>query len=423
MGKREHTGAVKVAKFKVIGVDGLDKNGFKESKKRWLRQADEVKQVSNLILQTWLHWHIENDSANKLRGWLDKRKELKDKKIRVNKAGACPVVAVSKELSKIIYDKTRELFPHIHTRTLSLLQSRVLSTLKAKKAAKGSLPGWSSILLCNESLPTYSHTQPIPFNNKNSKLIEKSGRLSIEVRTQLEKPGKGFSEELKLFSNGRRVRSQVQIFKKILSGEFKFKGSNLRYNQGDNTWYVEICHQTPVHRREDIDKGKVAYLVPGRDVPFKLVIPGRKRHVWLQHRGHHIESQRKRVFNARRSHGRNYRNATTRKGKGYQHANRWRDKYSRMWQNFVKRVNHNTSQKAVSECLERGIGKLVYCKPGGVVSENRVVSKLGSTGRDQSTWEFFQLKTMLEYKCQRVGIEFSTVEFDGSKSVKSSSDK
>lgn len=411
MGKRKTTEAVKVAKFKVIDTD-ID---FDEARKAWYQQADEMKQVANLIWQTWLHWHIHNKSRLQLREWLDKRTE-----VGVKAAGACPVKAMPSELSRKIYTAVRSEFPLLHTRAHNLFQNKILRGIQSRKASNGSLPGWSAILLYHESLPSFTRPLPIPFDAQNGTLIREDKKRYIDITTGLVKKRKGKKVRMSLFAT-KKPNSQLTAFDKILSGEFQFKGSNLRWSKGDKAWYVEICYQTPANRAEGLDPSKVAYLVPGRDVPFKLIFPGEKRHFWLQYKGEHIAIMRQRIFRMRRIRNANYRHGSTRRGKGRAHATGWRDRFTRTWADFVRRVNHNTSQKAVTKCVRDGIGTLVYLKPSGIVSEHRLVSNLGSTKEDQSTWEFFQLKTMLEYKCQRVGIQFSTVEFDGKRSIPKSS--
>src|SRR5690606_27397249 len=97
-------------------------------------------------------------------------------------------------------------------------------------------------------------------------------------------------------------------------------------------------------------------LWPGRRVPFILqerrgCLSNVSRSKWLQGRGNHIGIIRQRIFNNRRDRDANYRNASRRKGHGRKGESEWRDRSSQSWRNFVKRVNHQVSANAVSECL------------------------------------------------------------------------
>jgi transposase len=407
---REKADSVRIVRLEIASVDG----DWKEVTKRWHTLQDEMKEISNLMWQTWLVWHAQNHSSDKLREWLNQRAEN-----GVKAAGKCPVKPMPNELSKIIYDAVRGNYASVSTRSHVLMQNKINQGIGSRKAAKGSLPGWSAILLCHESMPSFTKPVPIPFDKRNAKLIETEDGCYIEFRLTLIEKGKSRIETAKLWTGGKSVRSQVDVFRKIIAGEFEYCGSSLTFDRGRKKWFAMVAYKRPVHRIPNLDPAKTAYLVPGRDVPFKLYLPGKKRPVWLQHRGHHITAIRQRIFSERRDRSANYRNATTRKGKGREHSQTWRDVWSRKWQKFVKRVNHAVSADVVRHCRENGVGNVVYCKPGGVVVDHRCITHLGATGRDQSSWEFFQLKTMLEYKCQDAGIQLKTVEFDGSKSVKS----
>jgi hypothetical protein len=404
--KREHAESVRICRLEVSKVAGE----WKATTDRWHDQQRQCQQLANTIWQTWLVWHVQNGSADKLRAWLEQRKTE-----GVKAAGKCPVQAVPKELAKLIYRTCSEKFPHLHSRVRVLLQQRIVMGISSRKASSGSLPGWSAILLCNESIPSFTRGVPILFDIANTKLVMgDDGVPRVELKTTLIGKGKSVTDDITIWSKGSRVRSQVVIFKRVVAGTFKFCGSSLMFDRKCKKWFVMLSYRRPVHRATEVSPEKVAYLIPGRSVPFVFRERGVSRRWWMQQRGDHIGSMRRRVFGERRARSANYRLATARKGKGREHSNRWRDELSHTWSEFVRRVNHAVSHDAVAECVARGIGKLVYLKPSGSVADHRAVSTLGHVDGDCSTWEFFQLKTMLAYKCQDVGIEFSCVEFDGS---------
>jgi hypothetical protein len=408
--KREHAESVRIVRLEVSTVA----DGWKDATARWREQQQQCREAANTIWQRWLYWHISNNSANKIRAWLNARKA--DKKA----AGKCPVEAVPNKLANEIYHFCATAFPTLGSRVRVLLQNKIISGIKSRKASSGSLPGWTAILLCHESVPSFTRGVPIPFDKDNCKLsIGDGGELLIDLRTfrdEAKKKGKtapSITDRIVLWSKGKRVRSQVEVFKLVLTGEFKFCGSQLTYDNQHRKWFVMLAYKRPVHRAAKLNPEKTAYLLPGKRVPFVLWFPEDRRYINLQDDGTHIAFTRKRITGERRARNVNYRRATARKGKGFDHANRWRDDLSHVWSFFVRRVNHAVSHDAVRECVQHGYGKLVMIQPEGRVSETRALATLGSTGRDQTTWEFFQLKTMLEYKSQDVGVEFSAVKADG----------
>lgn len=405
---REHAESVRIVRLEVSKVLGAD---WRETTQRWHETSRQCLMVANTIWQTWLCWHIHKQSANKLRTWLQDRR---DKGIK--EAGKCPVSATSPELLKHIYNTLKVQFPDLNGRTWGLLQQRIASGIGSRKASSGSLPGWSAILLCLENMPSFTRGLPIPFDARSSSLSITPDGPVVELRLSRGPDGKNYSDKCLLWAKGSRVRGQIEVFKKVVSGEFKFCGSSLLWDQARKKWFVMLSYQRPVHRVPNLDHGLTATLIPTRRVPFELRVPGSRRSVWLQKSGAHISSMRRVVFEIRRSYSANYRLATDRKGHGRTHANGWRDAWSRKWSQFVKRVNHATSTAAVKECVARGIGRLVYYQPIGDVASHRWISTAGASGCDQSTWEFFQLGAMLAYKCQDVGIELVVRKVGGGES-------
>ena len=404
--KKKPAHSVRIVRLEVSKILGDD---WKSVTAEWHDASRQCVEVANTIWQTWLVWHVQNGTADKLREWLERRKA------DVKAAGKCPVSAMNPQLSKLIYGTLAKRFGKLHGRVWGLLEQRIIMGIGSRKAASGSLPGWSAILLCRENMPSFTRGLPILFDKVNGALKWSDDGPIVELRLTRGADKKSPVRKLLLWSYGRRVQSQVAVFKKVLAGEFTFCGSSLMWDQRRKKWFVMLSYRRPSHVVPGLNPAKAAYLLPGRAVPFVLRERG-KRAVWLQRRGFHIESMRQRVFGERRSRSEHYRVATARKGKGRDHAIRWRFALERKWMWFVRRVNHAASADAVKHCVLNGIGRLVYLKPSGIVSENRAVTRLGSTGLDQTSWEFFQLKTLLAYKCQDAGIEFSVIEFDGSAS-------
>ena len=399
-GKTEMRDAVRVTRIQVKEVDG----NWADTVTRWFETMKMVRRAANLFYETWLVWHIQNQSREKIEAWLNARKEDK------SAAGKCPVDCVNGELSKVIYEKLISQFPHVHNRVLGLLQNRLTSDIKTKVAANGSLPGWTATLLHNQGMPSLTKREyPIPFDVRCGKLVRKSSteRL-IELSTwRIPRDGKAatsITDSIVLETAGRKCQRVAKEFDNIISGLWQYKGSSLIYDDKKRKWSVLISYQCP-SRAVDLDKSRVAYLVPGRRCPFYVWSKG-LRDVWLQGNGRHITEARERAWKLRAEKNSSAKHMLNRKGHGRKSANKWRAMSSKSWRNFVSNVNHAVSKKAVDWCVANNIGTLVYIQPSGAFAESRYVS--GSY--KNSTWEFHHLKTKLAYKCQDRGVEFKTHE-------------
>lgn len=414
MVKKKTTDAVRTARLRVAEVSG----DWSETTKRWFLLSFACTEIANTIWQTWLAWHIQNDSRRKTIAWLDLRKSA-----GIKEAGKSPVVALPPELSKLIRTTISERHPEVHCRVSTLLQQSIFRGILSREAAKGSLPGWTAILLCHEGLPSFTRPLPIRFDSQNTKLSMVDGVPTVEVRCWRLGNRASLCDTLTLYHTGKRVISQVRLFEKIASGEYEFKGSSLEYDKKRKQWHVLLGYQRTSHVVPDLDREKVAYVYPGRKSPFLLRLPGERRRVWLQGAGWHIHSVRNRVFKGRRDRQSHYRHATRRRNRGRTAYDTWRERFRRVWTNLVKRVNHQVSHRAVKECLARGVGHLVLLRPKcAQIADRCFVSQGGSTSGVRSSWEFYQLSTKLKYKCQDAGIKFSEVEFDGSNSGAGESD-
>lgn len=406
---RELTEAVRTAKFEVAKVAGE----WKDVTKRWFVLSDQAKEVVNCIWQTWLVWHVQNGSADLLRTWLDARQTD-----GVKAAGKCPVQPMPSELSKLIWATLAKQFPNINARSLTLLMNTTVRDLKTHKAAKGSLPGHTAILLCHQSIPSSTRSQPILFDSQpkspQCRLIgpdEPDGNWQLEIRLWRlpsdTKKSPSITDTIELRCKGRRVQSQVAILRRISDGSYKFCGSELCYDSGKRKWFAHLCYRMPTKPRTDLDYSRVATLIPHRDRPWNLILPGTRRRVWPGGRGDYVAGVRQRVFLQRRSRAREYRAANTnRKGHGRRRALAWRWKLQATWNDFVKRVNHQVTTEVVRRLVAENVGTLAYFQPEGEFGESRFLSTAGKDEcwNDATTWQWFQAKTMLSYKCQAVGI-------------------
>lgn len=395
--------SIRVAKFEIDTVEGAD---WKETMARWFTTMEMCRNAANLYYETWLVWHVQNQSREKIQTWLTQRKE-----IGIKEAGKCPVDCMPNELAKEIYNGIASKYPSLQINVVTLLMNCLLKTLSSGKAAKGSLPKWSSILLHNEAMPSFTRDYPIPFSPVNATLITEGDQRYVELKTwrmpvEGKKANVAIRDRIKLRMTGKSCKGHLTKFDKIAIGEWAFKGSELCWDKNRRKWFVNLCHQIP-SRVESLDQSKVAYLVAGRVIPFYIrTIDGKRQ--WLQGRGNHITAMRERVWSKRveLNYG-NKKTTSMQSGHGRDAAMRWRGRWSKTWTHFVKRVNHHVSKDAVDFCVTHGIGKLIYCKPNGIYAERRMVS-----GKyKNSTWEFFDIANKLSYKCQDRGVELKVVEF------------
>ncbi len=424
------TDAVRTALYEVKTVDGE----WWPTTKRWMSLSDQCKQIANCIWQTWLVWHVQNDSANKLRVWLNKLAEASAEALveaetekaisnsiakakAKKKVGPSPVEPVPNELSKLIYKTLTETFPSAHTRVVTLIQNSIVRDIKQHKASKGSLPGWSAVLLCHQQMPSSTKPHPIPFDKSNGVIEPPSGKgKNFKIRLKqwrVHIEGKTFAasveDTLELRCTGRKVQSQVAILERIVSGEYSFRGSKLFYNPSERKWFVALCYRMPARLMPKLDADKVAVIRPSSAMPWRLLLPDVRTTQWIGGRGDYIAPTRQRIFLQRRNRSGNYIYANSNaKGHGRGRAHKWRWKLQRRWNDFVKRCNHIVSAKTVGICVDRGVGKLIYLKPIGARAESRFLSKSGKFGgwRDATTWQYQQVEIFLKYKCKRAGIEF-----------------
>lgn len=277
MAKREKTASVRVVSLPIVRMETAAHN-------RWRDLSRSVQRMINYIHQRWLCWHVAAGTPQKIEEFL---RSLDDWKSG-GQAGEKPKIKLEcmpNALSNEIYHACSTRFPELHSRVRVLLANIVTRKLVERKAAYGSLSGWWSILLGNESLPSTHKGNPIPFDADNTEILpptEEGGEWSLVVRIERDtahpkgKVCPSILDTIKLWSKGQKAASQVAILKKIVSGEYKFCGSNMVL-KNDGKWYAQVAFSAPIAAAKPLDPDKVATLCAGDKYPWRLDLDGRYR--------------------------------------------------------------------------------------------------------------------------------------------------
>lgn len=406
--------ATKVELFRFCAID--QENIDTDRREAWKTIARMHQQILNRVWQMWLVYHSANDSADKLRQHLDAWTAYKvDPKNKTKPVW--PVQCVPEALQKLIRKDVAKRFTNVNSRSADLQIQKWKGSLTTRKAASGSLPGWVSILFANEAVPSFTRPQPIPFDCRNGVLSSENGKLFLTLRierlpggTKKQKPS--VVERCELMLNRRKTNSVRTIVERIIAGEYTFKGSSLVFDSIKCKWFASIAYELPVEETPKLDSGKTIYLIPGKKSPWilKSVSKGTSDAWRFGGRGDHVTNFRRRIQRERNERKESYRWAgSNQKGHGRRRAEEVYTKLSARWRDFVKRYNNELTRKLVEMCVNRRIGKIVYCQPSedGPKRDRLFLARAENDGRNGMSWEFFQVKTMLASKAEEYGIEFA----------------
>ena len=389
----------------------------RQSRQRWVDLALQSQEYHNAIWQTWLCWHIKNGTRQKLRSYLDilKAWHAEDTKTRGRKPRS-DMQAVPKELAAEIYVIGNE-FPALHIRCRSLIQNQVICGIKKRKSAKGSLPGWMSILLFRENIPTFRDFQPLFFDRQNSQLMTPEKRdepYTLRVRMLRGEDGTSEVDELKLRTVGRRRLGARITCDNITAGDWSAKGSKLYWNAGRKKWFVLLSYEKPKEQPK-LKANSILIIRAGRHRPWQFAVYDgeslTKTFLRGNYRDRHVDyiaRQRGRLLSRRRALQENYK-CSSQSGQGhgrYRSIMRWKGPLEQVWNGFVKNVNERLTADIVRLCVRRGISRVIYLQPTGAFGESRC---LQTAGRPQgvdlfSGWQWHQVATRLNDKCVEHGI-------------------
>lgn len=402
--------AVRAARIEIFGV-------AKERREAWRDLAIACQRMQNRLWQIWLCHHANNGSAEKLRSHFEAYRQWQEAKQGDKPQWPCkalePPLTASAD-SRSFYRILSAEFPCVNVRTRGLLTNAWQSRLNQRKAASGSLPGWVSILFANESLPSFTRPQPIPFDKDNAKLRKDGDDYICELRIERLADGKSVVEPCKLMLGKRKCRSMRSIVDKILSGEYAWKGSNLLHDRGK--WFAVICYEKPntVRDRKTYSDDKILYVRPGRMTrmdgawrgsPWRIRVGGRS--FPFGGNGAHVEHARRAIIRERRERKEHYRwSGSNQKGHGTNRADAVWTKLSSRWKDFTKRYNSEVSRRVIELAKREGCGRIVYLQPRDFHRDSRLLSQIGNSNDSAMSWDYFQFGTMLASKCEEEGIEY-----------------
>lgn len=392
--------AVRTARIEIFGFG-------KESGRRdnWKELAVACQRMTNRLWQIWLVHHSVNGSADKLRTHFDAYNEWQ--KTKKGKKPEWPCKALEPPLTKSsdpnsFYRILSKEFPNVNVRTRGLLTNAWQSRLNKRKATNGNLPGWVSILFANESLPSFTHPQPIPFDHDNAKLLKEDGKYFCEVRVERLADGKSVVERCELMLNKRKCDSVRSIVDKVLAGTYAWKGSSLLYYRGK--WFACISYEKPAGVRTKVNSDKVMFVRPGKSCPWRVRIG----HSWRYGgNGQHVGHARRTIQRERGQRKEHYRwGGSNQKGSGRKRAGSVWTKLSSRWRDFTKRYNNEVSTRLVRLAIREGIGRIVYLQPKEKERDSRFLTTVENDGSSQMSWDYFQMGAMLASKCEAAGIEY-----------------
>ena len=380
----------------------------------WLALSDVTRQMRNRIWRYWLTWHVQRNHDLVLRQWWA---ELITATRERGKKPKCPVQALTKELSNEIYHDCSKLFTNLNARTRVLLQNIICRDIGKKGDVDGKMKAWQAVLMDRQERPASMKRNPIPFDKENSKLIppEKTGEdFGLVLRIErTEETGKSVVDTVRLMSRGRKVISQVKILWKIVTGEWKFCGSSVIYDENRRKWYAMISYEIPRATEEFAGTGslivRASRFGQRQRYPWLLIAVNDGKITARRPCGYidHVAAVRRQLVTQRWSRQHRYRNAgSADKGHGRRRAITAVFKLSLRWKNYVKTMNQNMAKRIVDIAIEHGCGTIVYWQPVNDYRLSRSLSMAGKVSRHESTlWDWYQVGTCLNNECEERGLK------------------
>ena len=384
-----------------------------DRKQAWREMAIEVQRMKNRLWQIWLCHHCRQGTADQVRAEYDAYNEWKKEKKGPKPKSTYKVLPpelTKSALPTSFYRILSAEFPGVSSQPRGLVTKAWTSLLSKRKAARGNLPGWVAILFGMESIPSFTHPQPIPFDRACSKLLESDGAVYLEMRVERDpENGKSTVDRFDLKIKRRKVARYRRNIRAILDGEYAWKGSTLSVKKG--RWFVNLCYESPVMSHGvPLDANSVLELRADEASPWRVYLNGERS--WrFGGAGDHVLTARHSIDRERRSRQQHNRyGGSNRKGHGGKHARAIWTKMNSYWRDFVKRYNNEITRKLINTAITERCGKIVYAQPMDSDRNNLFLYNAGRDEKSKATWDFFQVGTMLAAKCEEAGIEFEIIK-------------
>lgn len=448
--------AVRTARFEVYRIETDDP---KPVRARWWDLCDQARQVTNGVWQAWFAWHYRNNSielirddlakmtawhrANEtaLQAWTEADEQARlawvsaGKPIRKFKQAPKPepaerpkgtVQALSPEIDKFIYDELSRRFPTIHTNSRESIRQTLRAKILKLKSARGNLPGWMSILLCRQNIPSSTRPIPLPIPAKNTTLIPPSGpnenfRLEFNadrIPITGKKSGKSTVDTIQLLTKRRGIAAYEKLLHRMVigaeNGGVEFRHASLEWDDRKKKWFCLIAYRMPATGRT-IEGDGTAILYPNyadQEAPWTIEADGRRS--WRGGNGRDVAHKRHSLMTSRLGRRDTYHHAgSANKGHGRRRATKPVDALSAAWKDFVRTKNQNLAKRIAEDCAAMGCSTLVYRQP---IGDERCKMMLECAGKDPKRpdptgWDWHQVGTTLAVKCQEYGIHLKIEKF------------
>lgn len=407
--------SIRCTPFEVIADDA------KQYRDKFKELGEVIQLLINSVWDEWRAWHVSNGTPKAIRDWQEKWTAFK--KGEGDKPEKLGIFASDKVFSKHLYDTLRKEFPALATRPLTLSMNNWNAKVSKIKSARGSCPGWHSMLLHRQGIPQCVDPQPIPFDKANGRLIpprDDKDHFSIEVKLEsIQRVGRNGKPKsvlepirLRLWDKGRKMQSRVSLLRAIMRGDIELKGSSICWKGGK--LFVNISHE--ISPAKKVEGDIVATFVPGLDRPATLFYGDRDK--WIGGDGRIVASVRRQLMTQRWSRQQTYRKSASsaRKGHGRNRAmsklfiltNRWRD--------FVRTFNRNMVADLVRICQGEGIVEIAYERHD---KTKLFLTKAGKSGeRDSSGWDWFGLEKQMQDKLNEIGVRVKFIDMTDDNDVK-----
>lgn len=392
--------AVRIYRFQVLRPDGGDTDY-----KVWHKLTEECQQIANGVWRQWLVHHEKAGTAKLIREYLAKPKETRGKPEHIK---CIPPGA--------FYKPSAAAHPNVNVLTVNTITNTTCKKIGKLKSIRGSLPGWWSVLLDQQGYPSMTNRVPIPFIPKQCRIREPEDakddwKVELDIGrvppTEGKKQGKSQTFIVPIKTKHKGAGNANAILRNVISGHWKFCGSNLVYDRNLNKWFLMLAYQQPKETLE-LDANKTAYVRAESDRPLTLDVPdGKGRYSkWIMDRGQSVGAVRRQLQMQRKARQANYRHAAkSTKGHGRRRATQaWEGKIHQRWLSFVKNFNRQAARQIVDECIRRKIGAIQYEQPtfnkglflpmAGVVEE-----------RSCAGWSWYELGQAIEQAASKVGIK------------------